>query len=279
MKACYNIYMDQFIKTLIVSLILFPSVVFSNEVPYSNKIRATKDGIIRVMIIDTGIDSSNQLLKPYIEPGKDVSDNVDSNGHGTHVAGLVIFGPLKKNSKKEWEPTSVVCKQVKFFSCAFFPDLDDLKRSRACFQRAYDEGVDAINYSAGGSKFNQDEYIAIHKLEEAGVVITAAAGNESQDLLKSDKKFYPASYAFKSIRRALTNVVPVENLQAPNELASNSNYATGLPAEIGTNIYSTIPEKRGVFIGQMTGTSQAAAIYMHKLLIDKCNEMNVPSNK
>ena len=92
----------------------------------------------------------------------------------------------------------------------------------------------ALNASFGGPSSSKSERTAIEALRDAGIVLCAAAGNETvnNDIIPS----YPANYP-------TSNILSVAAITQNNGLATFSNYgATTVDlAAPGVNIYSTMP--------------------------------------
>jgi subtilisin family serine protease len=192
---------------------------------------------ITVMSIDTGVDFSHELLHEHHLPTQYIYDNIDNNGHGTHIAGIILKD---------------TCVQVKFISCNYFAN----RSPNACFRRALIEKPDYINFSSGGMEFDREEKELVTALTKAGIIIVVAAGNNN---LKRPN-YYPARYEMKGM-------IIVGNLDSNGKRHFLSNYGfKGMKWEIGTSIFSTMPHG----FGYMTGTSQAAAVHMNKILRDRC---------
>lgn len=162
-------------------------------------------------------------------------DPSDGNGHGTHVAGIVagiapqarlmIVRVLDNNAAGT---TDVVAKGLRY---------------------AVDNGARVVNLSLAGSLPSGDLEGAIQYAQERGVLVVAAAGNDSRDLTRTPS--YPASYPED-------NVVGVSATSEDGKLASISNYGAGGGADIaapGEDILSTSID--GGYEWR-TGTSMAA---------------------
>jgi len=119
---------------------------------------------------------------------------------------------------------------------------------------AIDNGAKIINYSGGGPEYSEEEFQAMRKAEQRGVLIVAAAGNDHHNTDVEDYRYYPAAYQLKGLR----NIITVASIDSDNQILSSSNW--GLKsvdvAAPGEGILSTIP---GGKYGKMTGTSQATA--------------------
>lgn len=276
---------------LVMCLALLTYKAFAEEVP---AIKTSPDGTIKVMVIDTGIDGNHSILKHWMPEvqnknweSSDISrDYKDSHGHGTHVTGLVIYGPLHYRTDKNGRShvsvhtKEILCKQVQIYSCKYYDinadEGENLKETISCFKMALDKKMNVVNYSGGGEMFYQGEYDAIKDLQDSGIPVIAAAGNNGESL--ESNSYYPASYSsklhnFLKEQKSLTNVIPVGALKSNGkDRLEKSNYLEGkIPTEIGQNVLSTLP---GNQYGYMSGTSQAAPTYLHKLLLKKCKELN-----
>lgn len=214
---------------------------------------------IKVMIIDTGIASTNFNLQPYVNKEDSLihpESYNDWHGHGTHVAGLV---------------TKNTCSQVSLYSCAFYDKHDTSEvmweKLLSCYQRAHDEHMDYINLSGGGDTPTEKEFIKIKQIvSDPNVTMIVAAGNGENEppigknLGNPCWGYFPACYD-------LEHMVIVGN-----EGARSSNYGYwNMEWEDGTGVLSSLP---GNNQGYMTGTSQSTAIYTNKLLLEKCKEIN-----
>lgn len=214
-----------------------------------------------VAVIDTGIDfnhpdlSENQWHDPKNRriAGWNFVNNrpnpKDDNGHGTHVAGI-IGAALDLAMGVSGVVHYVSIMSLKFYSSSL-PGSINLKNTVKAINYAIDHGARIINYSGGGPEFNEDEYLAIKRANQKGVLLVVAAGNERQDINKSVNFFYPASYH-------LPNIIAVSALDINNNPVPSSNWGDRKVdvAAPGENIYSTLPGGR---FGYMTGTSQATA--------------------
>lgn len=159
--------------------------------PQFKKVEHKKE--ILVAVIDSGVNFldpilSNAIPEQYKQDIKKLnfSNGVDfdANGHGTHVAGIILgvmpdakILPLKSlvNGRKSLDAT---IKALKY---------------------AVEQNVDIINYSAGGLEFNQEEYNILKKAQKKGILVIAAAGNESSNIDDEKTTFYPASYKLDNI--------------------------------------------------------------------------------
>jgi subtilisin family serine protease len=236
-----------------------------------------KSANINVLIIDTGIDKN-----PAFRHVQYVENNVnykDVHGHGTGVASIVEYGNL--------DNPDPICDSVKIYSCrAFFlttKDVNDAESNKKCLAWALQNNIDIINYSAGGTTADYIERNILKKINDKGIMVVAASGNNNEPLSK--EPFYPAMYAkdhcvkdggsgFTSKERckgynyALKNIKIVGNLDG-KLIQRQSNYGNEVDYwEPGTNILSYTVG--GIKI-RFTGSSQAAAMFTHKLLKKHCD--------
>ncbi|HEX5223180.1 MAG TPA: S8 family serine peptidase [Verrucomicrobiae bacterium] len=180
------------------------------------------------------------------------SDPMDSQAHGTHVAGTIaasgnngvgVIGvqhqahlmALKASSDGEFLPDSAILGAMQYAA---------LMKSRGV-------NIVAINASYGGGGFSTTERDAIQAAGDVGIVFCAAAGNDSSD---NDSAFtYPASYR-------LPNMIVVAASGQSDGLASFSNYGaiTVDLAAPGVNILSTIPVSQ---YGMTSYVQQASSVF------------------
>lgn len=209
---------------------------------------------IVIAVIDTGIDYSHPFLKDVVVGDnlqKATADNYgldftsffsgtkpkDNHGHGTHIAGIIknVFPDVKLLSLKYFDPKK---------------DNNTLNATLKALEFAIEQNVDIINYSGGGAEYSSEEFELMKKAEKKGILVVAAAGNDSLNLDDKKNKFYPASYN-------LSNVISVANHDSSLDIAFSSNYGKMVDiAAPGDKIYSTKPN--GGY-GFLTGTSQATA--------------------
>jgi subtilisin family serine protease len=83
------------------------------------------------MVIDTGIGPHNKLVQGVQYENSE--NYVDRIGHGTHVAGIILYGNENLNDP--------VCNRVKIYSCKYydpsFQKGENLKASIECIKKSY----------------------------------------------------------------------------------------------------------------------------------------------
>lgn len=148
---------------------------------------ATGAGTV-IAIVDSGVDSTHPDLAGRLVPGVDLVDpgtpsgtSVDPNGHGTHVAGIAAATTGNGVGISGAAPGAMIM-PIRVLG----PDgsgSDDVIAEGIAW--AVDNGADVINLSLGESGFlarlnkNGPLNAAIREANAAGVVVVAAAGNDS----------------------------------------------------------------------------------------------------
>ena len=200
-----------------------------------------------VAVLDTGTLTSNTDLKRITDIAwtGNVSSGTDTNGHGTHVAGIIA---AERNNGS--------------YGCGIAPDADiysvritengriTLSNAAEGIRKAISKKVDVINMSFGATgDYKADFQDYIDEAWDAGIVVVAAAGNKG-----ISNKTYPA---------ACDHVIAVAATTKDGELADYSNYgnwvdisAPGGSSGAGNAIFSTYISDGG-FKG-LIGTSQAS---------------------
>ncbi|MGC6509976.1 MAG: S8 family peptidase [Myxococcota bacterium] len=140
---------------------------------------------IHVAVIDTGIDGAHNDLNvvDYVDivaqSSNDSAPDGDPNGHGTHVAGTI--GALANGEGVAGVAPGVSLHAVRVldsYGSGYFSDII------AGIEYVLENPeIRVVNMSLGASKSADTLPIrdAIQRLEESGVVVCIAAGNESQN--------------------------------------------------------------------------------------------------
>ena len=210
-----------------------------------------------VAIIDTGIDYTHEDLAANMWNGAAnthgynfVANNAspkDSNGHGTHVAGII--GAVGNNGAG----VVGVSWSVPMMALQVFDDNGNFSGSDnvvSAIDFAIANKAKIINASWNGPNSSQALKEAINRAQAAGLLIVASAGNgrgSNNDAVPT----YPASYANP-------NIIAVLSIDQSEHLEDVSNYgkASVHIAAPGEEIDSAIP---GNQYKPKSGTSMAAA--------------------
>lgn len=176
------------------------------------------------------------------DPRADVSRHV----HGTHVAGII--GAEGNNSK------GVVghAPEVRMMALKYIGSDGTGYTSAAikAVDYAIKNGAHIINASWSSASYSQGLYDAIVRARAAGILVVAAAGNDSTNIDKSPR--YPAAFG-------LDNILTVGASTSSDNWASFSN--SGVKSvdvcAPGSSIYST---RTGNAYGLLSGTSMATPL-------------------
>ncbi|EWY35691.1 hypothetical protein N825_36075 [Skermanella stibiiresistens SB22] len=224
-----------------------------------------------VAVIDTGVDyrhadlSGNIWRNPGETPGNNNDDDgngivddvhganfvpatptgdpMDDNRHGTHVSGTI--GAMTDNalgvSGAAWK---VQIMGVKFLDAN---GSGTTVGAIDAIQYAVEKGAHIMNNSWGGGGFSRALQDAIAEAEKAGILFTAAAGNNNQD--NDVTPFYPANYDVPNVLSVMATT------ETDGKAAFSHRGATtvdvGAP---GVNIRSTTPGNK---YDNFNGTSMA----------------------
>ncbi|OCQ99832.1 serine protease [Nostoc sp. MBR 210] len=238
-----------------------PSLIGPNDPYYSKQWNLHKIGIegawnetkgsgITVAVIDTGVTQVRDLKETKFVKGYDfVNDReqaTDDNGHGTHVAGTVAQATNNQYGVAgvAYQASLMPLKVLNEYGGGTVADIAE------AIKFAADKGADVINMSLGGGGESQLMKDAIDYAHRKGVVIIAAAGNES-----ANGASYPARYPY---------VIGVSAFGPEGEKADYSNYGAGVDisapggSDTGKILQETINENgESEFLG-LQGTSMAA---------------------
>lgn len=120
---------------------------------------------IVVALIDTGVDTSSELLKGRV---KENGETEDVHGHGTLMAEIIA---------------SQTPENVKILPIQAFDEngKGTVSTTYLAILEAIDNKVDVINLSVSGAGTSPMLESAIIKAKEAGIPVVVAAGNEAQD--------------------------------------------------------------------------------------------------
>jgi len=206
-----------------------------------------KTSPVIMAVLDTGIDVNHPDLKNKLVPGMNAVNPLksarDSEGHGTHVAG--IAGAALNNGVGVAGVAGIT--GVKIMPVKVFDEGggSDTTISDGLIW-AVDHGARVINMSFGS--FYQSEVLneAINYAYDKGVILVAAAGNWA-----SQEVSYPAG---------LAKVIAVSATGKDGKLAEFSSFGPQIDVSApGDKIYSTYWDPyKGSTYSELSGTSMAS---------------------
>lgn len=191
---------------------------------------------IQVAVLDTGIDETHPDLKASIETyDHNGASATDLIGHGTHVAGTIAA--TINNGVGIAGVADCRINMWKIFGDQPDPDDGEYYVDGDMYFRALNavrnSGCRVLNLSIGGGERSQTEQILFRRLEQAGVSVIAAMGNEFEE---GNPTSYPAAYE---------TVFAVGAVGADLRRASFSNTGAHIAVSApGVAILSTLPMKK-----------------------------------
>jgi len=214
----------------------------------------TKGEHVKVAILDTGVDYNHPDLNESLIEYRDFTDSktgpLDTNGHGTHVAGIIGgddngIGIVGVSPKADLYIGKVLGDTG---SGSFNSMIKGL-------EWAIEKEVDIVNMSLGTKARPPEEFHnLIKKAHAQGIIMVAATGNENSEVC------YPALY---------DEVIAVGAINNRYEKASFSNY--GIKNEItapGVNILSCYKDGK---YARISGTSMATPIITGSIALYMAN--------
>jgi len=200
---------------------------------------------VTIAVIDTGVDYTHPDLQENMVShgynfitGKD--DAMDDQGHGTHCAGIAA-AELNHLGIAGVAPRARIL-PVKFMDANGDGDITGAVKA---IDYAVAQGANILSLSWGGPGFSQFLADAIARAIKAGVLVVAAAGNESSN--NSTLPKYPADFA---------GVIAVASTDETDLLSPFSNFSADkvLIAAPGSRILSSY---LGHLWQVLSGTSMA----------------------
>lgn len=174
-------------------------------------------------------------------------DPMDVQSHGTHVAGII--GAFGNNgigiAGVNWRVSLLPVK-------VFADDSAGAATSHilAGIDWAIENDTDVINMSLGGAGYSQSFYDILDRAYRAGIVVVAAAGNDSTN--NDGAPHYPSSYQVGNI----VSVMSTNNNDQPSGFTNYGASSVDIAAP-GSDIWSTIPDNFRKYENK-SGTSMAA---------------------
>ena len=238
-----------------------------------NKLGALGSKKIVVAVIDTGVDSEHESLKPNMVPGynprtggTDTEDVVSRTnpGHGTHCAGVIGATGLAEGGVIGISP-QVALMPMRMLDAS---GRGDLMGAIKAIDYAVSKNVDVISASWGAKVMmvNARPLLdAVKRADDAGVIFVAAAGNDNLDADRTD--VYPANTQY-------WNTITVGATDANDQRPKWSNFGRNKVhlAAPGDGIMSTVP-KNGY--KALSGTSMATPMVAGLVALMKSNDSNL----
>ncbi len=201
---------------------------------------------VTVAIIDTGVDLGHEDLRfniynngiNTITQKSGVDLGYDNNGHGTHVGGII--GAEGDNGIG----STGVAWNVQLLSAKALDQggTGNISKIIQAVDYAIYRGARVINASLGGdiNKASQAEYDAFKKAIDHGIVVIAAAGNDSSNT--DWQPSYPAAYPLRGlISVGASNSYPKRSIWGNNGSAASSYGKTSVHIFApGSGIISTV---------------------------------------
>ena len=199
-----------------------------------------------VAVIDTGVDSTHSFFNkdasnPRILRGNRSNDNVATEDHGTHVAGIIVNNTLPNVKIKSYN-------YFHYFEKGYAGTYVTLATE---IKSAVKNRVDVINMSLGGWSFINQSDTVINEISNAvenNIPVVVCAGNEFVDA----SLYFPAN---------VSSVITVAAVSENSNPAIFSNFGDCVDiAAPGVSINSTMPSDAysNNNYGKMSGTSMAA---------------------
>jgi subtilisin family serine protease len=200
--------------------------------------KATGEGVI-VGLLDTGTDGTHpdlvdQLVEgydPYWNKKIDPKEDSDTDGHGTHTAGIIA-------AKDDGHGVVGLAPEAKIMPIRIFnPDYVGDAAVAAGIVWAVDHEADVLSNSWGGGGYSNILKDAFDYALKHDVVVVASSGNDTTDQFWH----YPSAY---------TGVIGVAASDANDKITSFSSRGEYISvAAPGNNVISSIPVRLGQYMG------------------------------
>lgn len=200
----------------------------------------TTGDVVKVGVVDTGIESNHPDLTDNVKGGYNAIDPTksaeDDNGHGTHVSGIIAgsnnsIGVVGVGPQIDLYAIKVLNRRGSGYLSDIIEGLD----------WAVANGIQVINMSLGTTVDVQSFHDAVVRAYDAGLVMVAAAGNNSGAVN------YPAAYP---------EVIAVSATDSSDNFASFSSRGSEVDISApGVSVYSTY---KGQTYKSLSGTSMAS---------------------
>lgn len=198
---------------------------------------------VRIGILDSGADLRHPLLQRLLGPGVNLltkgEQPQDENGHGTHVAGVIAAACGAWSVGNRAHP--IVLYPVKIFDQTGYGKIGDIVKA---LYWCVDQRMDIVNLSFGTDlKTSQALQRAIQEVDQAGLVLVGAAGNDGRQGAVDFPGRYPEVLAVSASTRS-DRLAPFSSVGSEVDLIAP-----------GASVVSLAPDGGLV---RMSGTSMAA---------------------
>ncbi len=214
----------------------------------------TRGENVNVVVIDTGVDYRHPDLAPSWAGGYNAltksTDPLDDNGHGTHVSGTIAaadndLGVLGIAPRVRLWGVKVLKADGNGTSDKVIAGLDWVVTQKKALGGRW-----IVNLSLGSPDTSIAEEEAFARAIEEGLLIVAAAGNESTSTLAAPIG-YPAAYA---------GVMAIGAVDATSKIATFSNQGPQLAVVApGVDVLSSIRVGTGSIAGVVSGSKTYAS--------------------
>lgn len=249
----------------------------------NNKDNYIKDGScngINIAIIDSGIDFSSDInvvdVIDFVDEGNELNIFSDMTGHGTSIAGVIA-------SSGETEKIEGINSNVNIYSARVLDENNSAPISRIVkgIYWAIDKKVKIISISFGTREDNEVLKKAINDAINEGILVVAAAGNTSDEVL------YPAAYkevlavgsvdSKGQISDFSANDKSKIDVMAPGENIKTIGAFNGSIIVTGTSI--SVPHVVGAASLLWIKDKKVSADFIKELIITSSNETNIKKSK
>ncbi len=227
-----------------------------------------KEGKIRMAVLDSGIDPMD--TGSIAETADLVSDESmgDSTGHGTVIANIIKQGQDAANPGGLLPAdTPVELISVKILDVE---NKSPISRVIAALEWCLANDIDIVNMSFGMKEESEILHSEIEKLEQAGLLMVAAAGNNGEK--KDNSVEYPAAYpeviAVGSVNQEMQESpfsaqgkeieiaapgedIPITSCWGLQGTGSGTSYAAPHVAAAASLLWSKHPEKKAADIRKL----------------------------
>ena len=157
----------------------------------------TGSNTVTIAIIDTGVDEGHDDLAGKLVAGHDFVDDDsnphDTNGHGTHVAGIAAAATNNGLgiAGMNWAAKIMPVRVLDYYGFGSNSDITD------GITWAATHGADIINLSLGGTTYSQAMQDAVTAAHNSGVLVIAAMGNcrvTNSSCPTANPDMYPAKF-------------------------------------------------------------------------------------